>query len=108
MERRGGDDSLVVALVEGDDTGGAEERLRGAACSGGHGLEERGVAEDGDGAGGHAVDVADSVEKTVGLASVGAIFAGAIIDEFGNAADTGGNGGDTAGHGFEGGEAEGL
>jgi anti-sigma regulatory factor (Ser/Thr protein kinase) len=91
-------DALVVLLVEGDDAGGAEVVLRGAAGGVGHGFEACGVVEERDGAGGHAVDVADFEEQAVD----------AVVDELGDAADAGGDGGNAAGHGFERGEAEGL
>ena len=82
----------------GDDAGGAEAVLGGFAGGGGHGGEFFGVAEEGDGGGAHAIDVAD-VEEAAGLV---------MVDELGDAADVGGDGGDGAGHGFEGGEAEGF
>ena len=72
--------------------------LRGATGSVGHAFEFRWVAEDGDSASGHAVNIADFVEQAVD----------AVFYQLGNAADAGGYGGDTAGHGFECGEAEGL
>src|ERR1700677_2334260 len=93
-----GEDAFVVLLVQRNDAGGAEVVLRGAAGGGGQALQQRRGAEDGDRAGGHAVDITDFVEQAVD----------AVFYQFRYAADTGGNGGNAAGHGFECGPPEGF
>ena len=64
--------ALIVVLVEGDDSGGAEVVLGGAAGSE-HGFEAGGVGEQVDGAGGCAFDVSyfeeEAVEAVVRLSS---------------------------------------
>ncbi len=93
-----GDDALVVALILGNDAGGAEAVLGGFAGGDGHGFQADLVAEQRDGGCRHGVDIADIAEDASEV----------VVDKLRDPADACGDCWDATGHGFECGQPEGL